>query len=57
MSLSRTRAASIPDADWAELGMPPNLIPGTRLIPGFDTIYTLRYVVSGLLALAFPGLT
>lgn len=36
LSLTRTRAASMPDAGWAAIGPPPNLVPGIRHLPGFD---------------------
>ena len=40
-SRDRTRATLMPDAALAVSGSPPALIPGQRLLPGFDVVPTL----------------
>jgi hypothetical protein len=40
-SQDRTRATFMPDATLAVSGSPPALIPGQRLLPGFDVVPTL----------------
>src|SRR3954452_17921081 len=40
-SQDRTRPTLMPDAALAVSGSPPALIPGQRLLPGFDVVHTL----------------
>src|ERR1700693_2903887 len=37
----RSHAAFMPDAVRAAIRPPPGLVPGQRLLPGFDIVYTL----------------
>src|SRR5258708_15739180 len=37
----QSHAAFMPDAVWAAIRPSPRLVPGQRLLPGFDIVYTL----------------